>query len=167
MCGQTRLTVTLRPAGPSDDAFLFELFISSKEREFLSIPAAIRDTFARQQFDIHRLGTEATYPDAEHLIVEVPVTENGMTVPTAAGRISIDRTDERLLVIDLAIHPAHRNGGLGTAVLELLMEQCRRDGRILRGSVTPYNPARRLYARLGIAELPSGNGYLGLEWRPD
>lgn len=166
MCSETRVRATLRLAGISDDRFLFELFRSSRERELLPIPPAIRDAFTQQQFNIHRMGADATYPEAEHLIIEVLSLIDGVTLPTPAGQILIERNDERVLIIDLAIHPAHRNGGLGTVVLEMIMEQCRKDGKILRGSVTPYNPARRLYARLGIVERPSGNGYIGLEWRP-
>ncbi len=160
------VTPTLRPAGISDDVFLFELFVFSRERELSPLPAAIRDIVARQQFESYGVATTTTYPKAENLIVEVPLAVDGLSMPAAAGRLLVDDNDERLLVIDMAIHPDHRNRGLGAALLQMMMEKCRRDGKILQGSVSPYNPARRLYARLGITERQAGHGYIGLEWRP-
>jgi hypothetical protein len=44
-----------------------------------------------------------------------------------------------------------------------------RCGKIARASVAAYNPTRRLYARLGVTELPPqepGLPIIPIEWKP-
>lgn len=55
-----------------------------------------------------------------------------------------------LLVID----PAHQGRGLGAAVVRRLLDDAHTRGVSLRLSVHRTNPARRLYARLGLVESP-------------
>ncbi len=157
----------LRCAGLADEPFLFELFVTSRERELSPLPTEVRALVARQQYDVYRRGLVSTYPKAEHLVVELSSQRdgNGPTMPT--GMILVMEDGDSLLIIDLAIHPSHRNRGLGQAVLEAMMNRCRQSGKVLRGSVTPYNPARRLYARLGIAERQADHAYIALEWRSE
>lgn len=56
--------------------------------------------------------------------------------------------------LSIAVAPACRGRGLGTALLEALVAQTRQDGyRGLSLSVDPANPAVRLYQRLGFAQV--------------
>src|SRR5688572_27561105 len=158
-------TFSLRPSVPGDDEFLYEMFVASRERELAPLPADMRDTLARQQYGIYRRGMSAAYSDARNLIVLGPARP---AVPERVpiGALSLAERPDTLWLIDLVLHPDHRNRGWGTAILTSLMETCRRERRILKGSVAPYNPARRLYARLGLKEFGGERGYIALEWRP-
>lgn len=160
------LVFSLRPAEAADAVFLFEIFVASRERELGPVPPEMRDTLARMQYRVHRNGLTAEFPDAEELIV-LGARQSPEEAPDRVGMIILAQRPEELWVVDMALYPDHRNQGLGAALLTSLMEKCRRSGRVLKGSVTPYNPARRLYARLGLTELDSGKGYISLEWRPD
>jgi GNAT superfamily N-acetyltransferase len=164
---EAKMIWSLRPAVPSDEPLIFELFTSSRERELLPLPAALREIVARQQYEAYQMGLAANYPTAEHFIIETPSWDNGVGPMVPAGRMLFVEESESFLLIDLAIDPSCRNRGLGRAILEMQMDRCRKSGKALRGSVTPYNPARRLYARLGIVELSASNGYIGLSWQPD
>lgn len=155
----------LRPAEAKDTDFLRELFVSSRERELAPLAAEIRDAVAHQQYRLHRSGIESEYPDARQLIVLAP-PQSTVKTPVPIGMIVLAERPDVLWVIDMALRPDRRDMGFGTALLEHLMEECRLSGRIMRGSVTPYNPARRLYVRLGITEFDAGHGYISLEWRP-
>jgi len=155
----------LRAAGPGDEAFLYEMFVASREREFGPLPAEMRDTIAREQFAILQNGVKTDHPDAQQFVVIAPNTSGDVEI--RVGMLLLAEHPDALWVIDLALDPAHRNRGFGSAILRSLMESCRRSGKIMKGSVTPYNPARRLYARLGIRELGADRGYIALEWRPE
>lgn len=155
---QESTDISFRPVQPSDADFLYEMFVASRERELAPLPSPMRDVLARQQYDVYRRGMGADYPDAHQLIVCAGANRAGMLF--LAERPGV------LWVIDLALHPERRNRGLGSAVLGRLMDTCRKSGRVLRGSVAPHNPARRLYARLGIRECDASQGYIQLEWRP-
>lgn len=157
---------TLRAAGPEDEAFLYEMFVASRERELAPLPIETREMIATQQFGVQRSGVKTAYPDAQQFVVLAGDGPSGAgDVPV--GMIILAERPNTLWVVDLALHPDHRNRGLGAAVLASLMDACKRTGRRLKGSVTPYNPARRLYARLGIQELAADGGYIALEWRPE
>jgi GNAT superfamily N-acetyltransferase len=150
---------SLRPAGPADEDFLFGIFVASRERELAPLPSEMRAVLAQQQYCIHKSGVGADFPEARQFIL--------LAADSApAGMVILAKRPGVLWVIDMALHPDHRNAGLGAALLQSLMDECRQSGRIMKGSVTPYNPARRLYARLGVTELGAEHGYIALEWRP-
>jgi len=46
-------------------------------------------------------------------------------------------------------------GGGRIVIKDVIFAEAIRAGKIARASVAPYNPARKLYARLGVTELPS------------
>lgn len=61
--------------------------------------------------------------------------------------------------LTLAMLPAFRGLGLGTALLESLIAQARADGYAgISLSVSPTNPAARLYKRLGFREVGFAGG---------
>jgi GNAT superfamily N-acetyltransferase len=153
--------LTVRPASPADEEALFAVFVSSREREMgpMMLPPEMKERMLRLQYD-GQLGTYAhTYPDARIWVLEM---EGRM-----AGRLVLEYRRDEIWVVDIAILPGHRNGGIGGGMLRRLMAQSEASGRILRGSVTPYNPARELYRRLGVRELgPETEPLIPLEWRP-
>jgi GNAT superfamily N-acetyltransferase len=152
---------TLRPARPEDEDFLFALFVTSRERELsaLPLPPDQAESFARMQYRSQLAGFRHVHPGAVELVVE--------TAEGPVGRIVLEDRPGELWVVDLALMPDHRNAGLGAALLRHCMKRAVAERLVMRGSVTPYNPARRLYARLGIVELPSeGGATIPLEWRP-
>lgn len=154
---------TLRPARPEDEDFLFSLFVTSRERELaaLPLPPEQAEPFARMQYRSQLAGFHHVHPDAVVLVVE--------TGEGPVGRLVLEDRPGELWVVDLALMPGHRNAGLGAALLRRCMKRAVAERLVMRGSVTPYNPARRLYARLGIVELPAeGGATIPLEWRaPD
>jgi ribosomal protein S18 acetylase RimI-like enzyme len=62
----------------------------------------------------------------------------------------------------IGVSPEARSRGAGAALLQALLRVAGKSGFERLGlSVDPANPARRLYARCGFRELPSGNPYAG------
>jgi len=153
-----------RSLSPGDEPFRLELFLTSREREFSALPDEIRNTLAMQQYAGYLSGLDSAYPDAHHLAFS---RADSAEPNRAVGIVSIADLGDCLQVIDLAVQPAFRNAGTGRLALEAVMERCRVTGQAIRGSVTPYNPARRLYARLGLRELDVVHGHIRLEWRPE
>ena len=151
--------LTLRPAGPTDDDFLFELYASTRADEMAAwgLDEAMLQPLLEMQFTAQRGSYQAQYPDADHHIVllgERPI-----------GRLYVDRAAARLLLIDVALLPEVRGRGLGTALLRTLMDEAAAHGRPLRLSVRLDNPARRLYLRLGFQSLGDDGVYEQMAWR--
>jgi ribosomal protein S18 acetylase RimI-like enzyme len=68
------------------------------------------------------------------------------------GRLYVARWPKEIRIVDIAIVPAHRNEGIGTALLRELLGEGARVGQRVSIHVERFNPARALYERLGFAE---------------
>ena len=60
--------------------------------------------------------------------------------------------------------PEYCNRGIGTTVLRELQSEAADAGKPLRIHVERFNPALRLYERLGFRQVEDKGVYLFLEW---
>ena len=112
--------------------------------------------FCRMQFNAQTADYQRNYPDASFQIIE----RNGV----AAGRLLVLRADEKIHVIDIALLPEHRGAGIGTKFLRELQDEAKAAGKPLSIHVERFNPARRLYDRLGFQQVEEKGVYLLLQW---
>ncbi len=139
--------ISLRPIVEADRPFLERLYRLVRWDEFAPTgwPDATRAAFLADQFEFQRRHYAHAYPDAElHLIVHGP---------EPIGRIYVDRTGRDLMLIEISLLPEWRGRGIGAALLGRLQEEVAAGARDrVSLQVSPDNPARRLYARLGFVE---------------
>jgi ribosomal protein S18 acetylase RimI-like enzyme len=69
-------------------------------------------------------------------------------------------------VVDVALLPAARGRGIGTALLRDLLAEGARTGKKVSIHVERFNRALGLYRRLGFGEVEENGPYLLMEWRP-
>jgi ribosomal protein S18 acetylase RimI-like enzyme len=151
--------VRLRPVEDADRAFLVELYAGTREEELAQVewePGAKR-AFVEQQFSAQDAHYRANYPGATLDVIEVD--------GEPAGRLYVHRGPSDIRIMDIALAPAFRGRGIGTALLRELMAEAGESGRKLSIHVEVNNPARRLYERLGF--VPAGeHGIYVLMERP-
>lgn len=148
---------TLRPATPEDEEFLFALFLSARTHELTVLPEAQRAPLMRMQFRGQQLTYSSAYSQAGHSIVLVD------SIP--AGRVWISEDAEALHVVDIALLPAHRNAGIGTAIYRELMSRAAHCGKKVSCSVAGTNPgSRRFHERLGFRRKAGDGMYFAMEW---
>jgi ribosomal protein S18 acetylase RimI-like enzyme len=82
-----------------------------------------------------------------------------------AGRLYFERASEEFRIIDIALLPAFCNRGIGTRMLKGLQAEAAAAGKPLRIHVERFNPALRLYERLGFRPIADRGVYLFMEWR--
>jgi ribosomal protein S18 acetylase RimI-like enzyme len=82
------------------------------------------------------------------------------------GRLYVARWEDEIRIIDIALLPAHRGRGIGTALLRGLLNEAAGAGKRLSIHVEKHNPALRLYARLGFTTVADRGVYLLLEATP-
>ncbi len=147
----------LRPAGPDDQEFLFQLYFSTREAEFASLgwQRGQLDALLRMQFLSQQRWYETAFPAAEHRIV--------MLDDAPVGRIMVHRGADAATLVDIALLPQHRGQGIGNTLIQELIDQCTRERRSLRLQVLKTNPAARLYARLGFVRTGEDGMYLQME----
>lgn len=152
--------ITLRPIDPEDHQFLAVLYASTREQELAPVPWSAEDkaAFLREQFDAQCHHYTKHYPDARFDVV--------LADGTPIGRLSVDRSPEEIRVIDVAVMPAWRNRGVGGDLLRGVIAESESSGRPVTIHVERFNPARRLYERLGFEVIADGPVYQLLERRP-
>ena len=151
---------TLREESPADREFLAELYASTREDELRPVAwdDAQKRSFLRDQFELQWAHYRLHYRGAEWLVIQVG--------GDAAGRLYTDTGSREVRLMDVALRAEHRNRGIGTAIVTSLLRYA--DG--LRLPVTlhvePFNPALRLYERLGFATRETHGIYLFMERPP-
>ncbi len=122
------------------------VYASTRADELARVPwtAEQKAAFIDMQFRAQRLSYMNVYPNAEYYVIE----RSGQPV----GRMIVDRSQHTILLMDIAILPQFRNAGLGTALLQELLREADQAGRPVRLHVEGFNPAFRLYQRLGFVE---------------
>jgi len=146
--------VSLRDRTDADIAFLSGLYASTREEELRQVDwsdeqkhAFLHDQFTRQH--AHYL---QHYPRAEWLILEREAAP--------VGRLYVETTGVEIRLMDVALLPAFRGGGIGTALMHALLAHADALGLPVTLHVEPFNPALRLYTRLGFVALEERGLYL-------
>jgi GNAT superfamily N-acetyltransferase len=150
--------VSFRAIEQRDEAFLRSLYRSVRDPELALTDwdDARKSAFANQQFDLQDRWYREQYRGAEFLLIlrgEEPV-----------GRLYLYAAATQLRVMDIALVPAARNAGLGTALVRHIQARAARDGLPVTLNVELFNPARVLYARLGFREEAADGIYVTMRW---
>jgi ribosomal protein S18 acetylase RimI-like enzyme len=158
--GDAAPAVALRPEAPGDRAFLRELYGSTRELEMGVMPWSEDEkrAFLDLQFHAQDVYYHENYTDTDFLVIEVDGER--------AGRLYIQRAEDAIYVVDIALLPAHRGRGIGRRMMDEIVGEGRAQGKKVSIYVEYYNPARRLYDRLGFRALDTNGVYLRMVWEP-
>jgi ribosomal protein S18 acetylase RimI-like enzyme len=153
--------IGFRDEAPEDREFLYSLYASTRAPEMELVPwdAAQKEAFLRSQFHLQTTHYRQHYPDAAFLIVQ-----DG---DTPIGRFYVDRTLDPIHVLDIAIVPQRRGEGVGSALLRDLLSEAAEAKKNVALYVEIFNPAQRLYQRLGFRKVKEEGVYCLLEWAWD
>ena len=148
--------LSLRDATPEDEPFLLDVYASTRleELEGFGWSDEQKHAFIRMQF----LARERCYPRVDNRIILL----NGRPV----GRILIDRSDELILLRDIALLTEFRNAGIGSRLIQDLMREASSAGKPIQLHVMASSPAARLYERLGFVRSGGEQRYLEMKWVP-
>jgi GNAT superfamily N-acetyltransferase len=151
--------IALRPIGPDDRPFLLAVYASTRESEVAAVgwDAAQKAAFVRMQFDAQHAHYQQHYPGASFDIILVN--------DQPAGRLYVMRAGEEIRIVDIALTPEYCNRGIGSTLLRTLQSEAADAGKPLRIHVERFNPALRLYERLGFRPIADRGVYLFMEWR--
>jgi len=152
-------SITLRRVVPEDDAFLASVYASTRAEE-LALTGwsdAQKEQFCTMQFRAQSADYARNHAAAVFSIIE--------RAGAPAGRLYVDRRERAIHIIDIALLPEHRGAGIGTRLLREFQEEARAAGKALSIHVEKFNPALRLYERLGFRAKEETGVYLLMEWR--
>jgi ribosomal protein S18 acetylase RimI-like enzyme len=152
--------LSFRPASDDDLPFLAQLYASTRTEELAPVPwpEEQKAAFLAMQFQAQHIHYHRHYPTADWLIVlrdDAPV-----------GRVYVERWEREHRLIDIAFLPDQRGMGYGASLLQDLMDDAAADGKPLSTHVEKFNPAMRLYLRLGFVAVEDKGVYELLRWTP-
>jgi ribosomal protein S18 acetylase RimI-like enzyme len=158
MTALDELELTVRPCAAEDRALLQEVYAASRAEELAQVAWAPgqRQAFEAMQFSLQDAVYRRHHPDGDFLVVEV--------AGTAAGRLYVARCAGEVRLVDIALLPAYRGRGIGTALVTGLQREAAAAGQVVVLHVRADSPARALYERLGFRVVGDLGVDLRLEW---
>lgn len=148
----------LRPQTGDDAPFLEALYVSVRWPELAPSgwPDEFKRAFLTDQFRLQTRHYAQAYYDAEFSIVE----HGGRAI----GRLYLFRGQADHRIVDVSLVPEARGKGFGTALLKAVQEEAAAARKTVSIHVEQFNPALRLYRRLGFVELRPQGPYLLMQW---
>ena len=152
------MAISLRPAVPADQTFLFTLYASTRAQEIAGFgwSPEQQEAFVRVQYNAQRRWYETAYPQAEEQIVELDHAPIGRMIVWKTG-------DGTVTLVDISLLPEHRGRGIGGGLIRDLLEQCKKANVPLRLQVLRTNPAAHLYQRLGFHKVGEDDLYFQMQ----
>lgn len=141
--------------------FLLRLYATTRAEEMAMVTDwsdEQKDAFVRMQFQAQHAWYQEHYGDAQFDLVLVG------GIP--AGRLYVHRRATEIRLVDISLLPEYRNGGIGTTLLRELFDESAESGKPVTIHVEKYNPAMRLYERLGFIPIADRGVYLLLQRAP-
>lgn len=153
------VSVELRPAEPADEPFLRDVYASTRAGELARVDWS--DEEKRAFTDMQFTAQDAYYREHyEGATYDVILVEGDR-----AGRLYVARWTDEIRIMDIALLPEFTGRGVGTRLLETLIDEAASARRSLSIHVEKFNPALRLYERLGFRSVEDRGPYVFMEWR--
>ena len=153
--------ISLCRSRPDDLVFLYQVYASSRAEEMALLvdwDDAQKEEFLRFQFKAQHTHYQEHYPNARYDLI----MQNG----EAIGRLYIERMENEIRLMDIALLPQYRNQGIGRALMQDVLDEARDTGKFVSLHVEEVNPARRLYERMGFLVKGDVSFYKLMHWIP-
>lgn len=154
------MTIALRPSTDADYDFMRQLYESTRAEEMTRFPfdEAQKKVFLDQQFAAQFEHYGIHYPTCERRIVE----RDGEPI----GRFWIDEWRDQIRIVDIALVAECRGSGIGSQLLHQVIDRAAAAGKPVTIHVEAFNPALRLYQRLGFEKVDTNGVYFLMRREP-
>ena len=154
------MSISLRSSAAADTDFLYSVYASTRAEEMARVDWTVeqQEAFLRMQFRAQTQFYVENYPGAEFQVI--------MLNDQPIGRLYIHKRDNEIRIMDIALLPEFRGQGIGSTLLQDILEQGRNLNLPVTIHVEQFNPALHLYQRLGFQPKEEKGVYLLMEWSP-
>lgn len=156
----SRGAITHRPGTDDDYDFQRLLYHDVRAEEMKSFPFddAQKKAFLDWQFQCQWTHYREHYPTCDWRIL----LKDGEPV----GRLLIDRWPDQIRIVDIALVSSARGSGIGSMLMQEILDEGRAGGKPVTIHVEVFNPAQRLYQRLGFVQVDTSGAYHLMSWSP-
>ena len=154
--------ITLQPATDEDREFHYEVYCSTRRDEVAQFgwDEVQIGSFLRMQFDMRERAYKMQSPTAKYSII--------MFGTEPAGSMITESTDERIVLIDIAVLPQFRRNGIAKHLTRQLQNDAVALGKPVVLHVDKLNSnALMLYKTLGFIISADNELMYEMEWQND
>lgn len=146
-----------RPISHADLPFLHRVYASTRKDELDQVnwPDHEKAAFIDMQFRAQHTHYREHFPNMAWLII--------LYAGEPVGRLYLDRAEAHG-IIDITFLPEYRGKALGTALMRDLLDEAAAAGKAMTIHVEKFNPAMRLYRRLGFETMEDKGIYELMLW---
>jgi GNAT superfamily N-acetyltransferase len=154
------MEIILREIQPADKTFLFTVYASTRADEMALVDWTMeaKNAFLHMQFEAQDQYYKETYQGAQYQIIECD--------EKPVGRLYVHRRKNEIRIMDIALMPEFRKKGIGTTLLENVLEEGKNLNLPVTIHVERFNPALHLYERLRFRQIEDKCVYLLMECAP-
>src|SRR5436309_376651 len=152
--------ITFRAVAPEDEEFLLKLYKSSRGDDLrgLGWSGDRISEFLEMQYEAQQRLHENDYQNVTDEIV--------LLDGKPAGHLSVERREDEIRCVDIALVPENRRTGIGTLLIRRLQDEARGANKPLRLQVIRFNRAVTLLDRLGFVRTSETGTHFQMEWVP-
>lgn len=149
-------SITFRPIADEDHEFLYRLYASTRLSEMSATGwnDGQVEAFLRMQFGLQH----TQYMNNKEAAFDLIISED---IPM--GRLYVNRKEDRIHVIDIALLPEFRRMGIGGSILRNLAEEADERGLMMSLYVEMNNPILPFYRSIGLREIELRGIYYYME----
>lgn len=146
--------IRLRTVVQSDTPSLLAIYNDTRAKEMQHFPFTREQAaqFLQMQFTAQHQHYRSHYPNASYDCV--------LFDSEVIGRLYINREKDQIQLIDISLFLSHCNQGIGSYLLNQLIQEANDNNRRITAHVEFTNPARHLYQRLGFIEVEHQDPYI-------
>lgn len=154
------MKISFRKVNENDFPFLRKVYRSTREEELSHSGMSDEDKsrFIEFQFNAQHAHYSQSYKDAEFDLI---LLDN-----EPSGRLYTWRTETQIRIMDIALLPYLQGNGVGTRILKSIIQESEKTGKKVSLHVEYFNPALRLYERLGFKKVDDSGIYFYMERYP-
>jgi GNAT superfamily N-acetyltransferase len=152
-------SISTRPVTTADADLLLEIYKSSRGDDLLELGWSEEriNEFLGMQYE-----AQQHFSENEHSATDEIILWQG----EPAGRLIVERREDEIRCVDLALLPEHRSGGIGSFLLRKLQDEARQAKMPLRLQVIRFNRAVNLFERAGFERTSETGTHFQMEWNP-
>jgi len=149
--------LSLRPITSEDENFLYRVYVGTREdvAQF-GWDEQQQENFLKLQFTAQHNQYKEQFCNADFQII--------LADEKPAGRLYINRSEDEIKIIDIALLPEFRGKGMGSSLLKQVLAEAKQKRLPVRIHVQQSNPAFHLYQRLGFQKIDENGIYFLMEW---
>ncbi|MEI8113313.1 MAG: GNAT family N-acetyltransferase [Bacteroidia bacterium] len=154
------MEISFRKVNQDDFNFLRKVYRSTREEELSQVNMSEEDksAFIEFQFNAQHAHYSQAYKDVDFDLI--------LLDGTPAGRLYLWRSETQIRIMDIALLPDFQRKRIGTSILQTIIQESEKSGKKISIHVECFNPALRLYERLGFKKIDDTGVYFYMERMP-